>query len=50
MSDITFMILKIIITICAALFTAYVVPYLKTLRSDKRYTALIDIVKVAVLS
>ena len=50
MNDITYMILKIVITVCAALFTAYVIPYLKTLRSDKRYTALIDIVKVAVLA
>lgn len=48
MNDITYMILKIVITVCAALFTAYIVPYLKTLRSDRRFSALIDMVKVAV--
>lgn len=50
MSDITFMVLKIVVTVCAALVTAYVVPYLRTLRSDKRYSALIDMVRVAVLA
>ncbi len=50
MNDITFMILKIVISICAALVTVYVIPYLRTLRSDKRYSALIDIIKVAVLA
>lgn len=50
MSDITFMLLKIVVTVCAALVTAYVVPYLRTLRSDKRYSALIDMVRVAVLA
>ena len=48
MNDITFMVLKIVVTVCVALFTAYVIPYLKTLRSDRRYQALIDMVKVAV--
>ena len=50
MNDITFLILKVVISICAALVTVYIVPYLRTLRSDKRYSALIDIVKVAVLA
>lgn len=50
MNDITFMILKIVISICAALVTVYVIPYLRTLRSDKRYSALIDMVRVAVLA
>ena len=50
MNDITFLILKVVISICASLITVYIVPYLRTLRSDKRYSALIDIVKVAVLA
>lgn len=50
MNDITFMVLKIVISICAALITVYVIPYLRTLRSDKRYSALIDMVRVAVLA
>ncbi len=48
MNEITFTILKIVLSICAALVTVYVIPYLKTLRSDRRFTALIDMVKVAV--
>jgi LL-H family phage holin len=50
MNDITFMVLKIVISICAALITVYVIPYLRTLRSDKRYSSLIDMVRVAVLA
>ena len=48
MNDITFIILKIVVSVCAALFTAYVIPYLKTIRTDKRYQAMIDIIMVAV--
>jgi LL-H family phage holin len=48
MEDITLMILKIVVSICAALITVYVVPYLKTLRQDKRYASLMDMVEVAV--
>lgn len=48
MRELTFDILKIIAAICAALVTAYVIPYLKTLKEDKRYDALIEIVTVAV--
>ncbi len=50
MNDITLTILKVVISVCAALITVYVVPYLKTLRSDARYSALIDMVEVAVLA
>lgn len=48
MDQITFDILKIVISICTALITVYAVPYLKTLRQDKRYASLIDMVEVAV--
>ena len=48
MNDMSFMVLKIVISVCVALITAFVVPYLKTLRTDARYAALIDIIKVAV--
>lgn len=48
MNEITFDILKIVVSICAALITVYVVPYLKTLKEDKRYASLIDMVEVAV--
>jgi len=48
MNDITFMILKIVISICAALVTVYLIPYIKTLKEDKRYGQLLDMVEVAV--
>lgn len=48
MEDITLMILKVVVSVCAALITVYVVPYLKTLRQDKRYASLMDMVEVAV--
>lgn len=48
MEDITMMILKVVVSVCAALITVYVVPYLKTLRQDKRYASLMDMVEVAV--
>lgn len=48
MDEITMMILKVVVSICAALITAYVMPYLKTLRDDKRYAMLFDMVALAV--
>lgn len=48
MNEITFDILKIVVSICAALVTVYVIPYLKTLKDDKRYSSLVGIVEVAV--
>ena len=50
MNEITFDILKIVVSICAALATAYVIPYLRTLKEDKRYASLIEMVEVAVLA
>ncbi|MBQ9607106.1 MAG: phage holin [Lachnospiraceae bacterium] len=48
MNEITFDILKIVVSICAALVTAYVIPYIKTLKEDKRYASLVAMVEVAV--
>lgn len=48
MNDITFLILKIVVSVCAALVTAYIIPYLRTLRTDKKYSALLDMVAIAV--
>lgn len=50
MNEITLDALKIVVSICAALVTVYVVPYLKTLKDDKRYASLIEMVEVAVLA
>lgn len=48
MNDITFDVLKIVISVCAALITVYAVPYLKALKEDSRYKSLVDMVEVAV--
>ena len=48
MNDVTLIVLKIVISVCAALITAYVIPYIKTLRNDKRYESLLEMVEVAV--
>jgi LL-H family phage holin len=48
MNEITFDILKIVVSVCAALTTVYLVPYIKTLKDDKRYEALVDMIIVAV--
>lgn len=48
MNDITFDVLKIVISVCAALITVYAVPYLKALKENSRYESLVDIVEVAV--
>lgn len=46
--DVTFQILKIVVAVCTAVATVYLVPYLKTLRSDARYKGMIDMIAVAV--
>jgi len=48
MNDITFDILKVVISICAALVTVYAIPYLKTLKEDRRYAQILEMVDVAV--
>jgi len=48
MNDVYFTILKIVVSICAALITVYVVPYIKALKDNEKYSALADMVEVAV--
>lgn len=48
MDNLTMMILKLVISVCAALITAYAVPYLKTLKNDARYERMLDMVALAV--
>lgn len=48
MDELTFTIYKVVISICVALATVYLVPYLKTLRNDARYQSMIDMIAVAV--
>ena len=48
MSELTFDLLKIVVSICAAIITVYAVPYLKTLKEDKRYASLVAMVETAV--
>ena len=48
MNDITLTILKIVISVCSALITIYLIPYLYTLKEDKKYASLVAMVEVAV--
>lgn len=48
MNELTFDILKIVVSVCAALITVYVVPYIKALRQDKRYESIMGMVEIAV--
>ena len=48
MNELTFDILKIVVSACAALITVYVVPYIKTLMQDKRYESIMGMVEIAV--
>ena len=48
MDEFTMMILKIVIAVCAAIITYYVVPYIKTLKEDARYAAVLEMIEVAV--
>ena len=48
MNELTFDILKIVVSVCAAIITVYAVPYLKTLKEDRRYAQILDMVDVAV--
>lgn len=48
MDEITMMILKVVISVCAALITAYLVPFIKTVREDAKYKDLVAMVEVAV--
>lgn len=48
MNELTFDILKIVVSVCAAIITVYAVPYLKTLKEDRRYAQTLNMVGVAV--
>ena len=48
MNELTFDLLKIVISVCAAIITVYAVLYLKTLKEDRRYAQILDMVDVAV--
>lgn len=48
MNELTMLVLKVVISVCAALITAYAVPYLRALKQDARFGAVIDMIEVAV--
>ena len=48
MNEITFDVLKIVVSICTALITVYVIPYLKSVKEDRKYQNLVEMVEVAV--
>ena len=48
MNDITFIILKIVVTVSAALISAYVIPLLKAKIAESKDRRLLEIVEIAV--
>lgn len=48
MKELLFELLIVVVGICGALFTRYLVPYLKELIDDSKYSKLLDIIEVAV--
>lgn len=46
--DMTMILIRTVISVCIALFTAYVVPYIEELRQDKRYGSVINMIILAV--
>ena len=48
MNDATFTILKVVVSVCSALITVYLIPYIYTLKEDRRYASLVAMVEVAV--
>ena len=48
MNEIIYTCLKCLVAICAALVSAYAIPYLKKLSQKEQYTAITDMIEVAV--
>ena len=48
MSDVSFLVLKIVVSVCASLITLYAVPYLYALQKNEKYAQLIDVISNAV--
>lgn len=40
--------MRIAIAICATMITVYAIPYIKALKNDKRYAAMLNMVDIAV--
>lgn len=49
-NDITFVVLKLVVSVCAILVTIYVIPFLKSKVDDKQWNDLLDIVEKSVLA
>ena len=48
MNDVTFNILKIVVTVATALISAYVIPLLKAKLQEAKYARLLEMVEIAV--
>ncbi len=47
-NDITFVVLKLVVSVCAILVTIYVIPFLKSKVDEKQWKDLLDIVEKSV--
>jgi LL-H family phage holin len=48
MNEITYMILRVVVSVCVTMITLYVIPYIKTLKNDARYKSMITLIEAAV--
>lgn len=48
MNEITFNVLKIVVTLCSVLITYYLVPYIKNKIAESKYKQLVDTIEKAV--
>lgn len=50
MNEFVFAILKCLVAVCAALISAYLVPYIRRLAQNEKYKAVVDMVETAVMA
>ena len=50
MNEILFTVLKCMVAICAALISAYLIPYIKRLAQNERYRTIVDMIETAVMA
>ena len=48
MNDFTFILLKIVVSVCSALIAVYLIPYLKNKLHEDKYAQLLEIIELAV--
>ena len=48
MNEMTYVLIRVVVTVLAALISAYLIPYLKRLSENEKYKDITEVVKIAV--